>query len=104
MKRKFNRWVILGVALSSTAFVRTEVFHWGSADRTWKGNFAGSPRADIASAAGGKVYLNASDGTGFISTTWTVDDKWGKPSVTWVADFNGDHKADIASANGLNVY
>ena len=92
--------------------------NWGTAAYTWVGDFNGDRKDDIASAAGGSVFMKLSNGgsgfTGFTSSTWAVPNipipyapwtgaLWGGSDYTWVGDFDGDNKDDIASAVGSSV-
>ena len=92
---------------------------WGTAPYTFVGDFNGDRKDDLASAAGGSVYMklsNAGSGTfnGFQSRTWFVPNLqgpvqpwtgqlWGSSDYTFIGDFDGDNKDDIASAVGNSV-
>jgi len=103
---KRARLLVLSSLFFSTvpALSQTPPVAWGSPQYTWTGNFAGSTRADIVSAAGGNAHVRISSGRGLLSDTWTVPATWGGSDYTWVGDFNGDGKTDIASASGGSVY
>jgi|GEM_PF-1486178 len=87
-----------------TAATWTVSNEWGGDGYTWTGDFDGNGLTDIASAAGGNVFMKLSNGTGFNPATWTVESAWGGAGYTWTGDFNGDGLTDIASASGSNIY
>ncbi|MDH4161836.1 MAG: FG-GAP-like repeat-containing protein [Nitrospirota bacterium] len=101
----WNIWVLAsnGAGFDSPQVWQSNSVNWGT---TLLGDFNGDGKTDIATYAGGTIWLKVArpdlpSGQRFPETATTNVPSWGQS--VWVGDFNGDGRMDIATGtiNGL---
>lgn len=85
-------------AFAQSSATWTVTGSWGAAGYARAGDYNGDGKTDIASPYGAVVHMKLSTGSGFTSTTWTVDNgstQWASSGYVVGGDFNCDGLADF---------
>lgn len=92
------------VSSTFTASQASTVNDWGTADRTYYGDFDGDGRIDIATIIGNMLRIRYFNGDTVTERAPAITATWGLPQHVFATDVNGDGRTDIVYFSNLRTY